>query len=125
MSAVWVVEESMKMTDSEHGGDSSDFIPFWESIFKKYLLNGESILLTFYFPQISTNCTYQIPGFLVQTDKRFLLDIRLTILSQNFKRPVQQFSSVKLCFFLISKRQVNRSLSRGSQLGLPSAVKRP
>lgn len=67
------------MTDSEHGGDSSDFTPFWESIFKKYLLNGEPIVRTFYFLQISTNCTYQIPGFLVQTDKSFLLDIRLTI----------------------------------------------
>ena len=81
MSAVWVVKESMKMTDSEHGGDSSGFTPFWESIFKKHLLNGESIVRTFYFLQTSTNCTYQIPGFLVQTDKSFLLDIRLTILS--------------------------------------------
>ena len=125
MSAVWVVKESMKMTDSEHGGDSSDFIPFWESIFKKYLLNGESILRTFYFPQISTTCTYQIPGFLVQTDQSVLLDIRLTILSKNSKRPIFKFSSVELCFFHISKRQVNRSLPRGSQWGLPSAVKRP
>lgn len=33
--------ESMKMTDSENGGDSSDFTPFWElSILKKHLLNG-------------------------------------------------------------------------------------
>ena len=33
--------ESMKMTDSENGGDSSDFTPFWGlSILKKHLLNG-------------------------------------------------------------------------------------
>lgn len=125
MSAIWVVKESMKMTDSQHGGDSSDFTPFGESIFKKYLLNGESIVRTFYFQQISTNCTYQISGFLVQTDQSVLLDIQLTILSKNSKRPIQQFSSVELCFFYISKRQVNRSLPRGSQWGLPSAVKRP
>ena len=120
MSAVWVVKESMKMTDSEHGGDSSDFIPFWESIFKKYLLNGESILRTFYFPQISTNCTYQIPGFLVQTDKSFLLDIRLTI-----KDLYNSFQALNFASFIFqSVKSIDHCLE-GLNGELPSAVKRP